>query len=133
MENVKAYEDLKKAKEEEVKAGTELLDTKKDELAASDEKNAQSKQDLEDTRETVAADTEFLMTLKGKCQNADHEYEERTKTRQLEIQATSKALEFLSCDEAHALFTRTFNPALVQVRASSAKQAAVSRILIAAA
>merc|ERR1719160_1085577 len=44
----------------------------------------------------------------------DQEYEERTKTRQLEIQATSKALAFLSSDEAHDLFTRTFN--FVQVR-----------------
>merc|ERR1719161_266442 len=72
------------------------------------------------------------MNLKDKCQNVDHEYEERTKTR-LEIQATSKALEFLSSDEAHALFSRTFNPALVQMRASSAKQAAVARILMTAA
>jgi len=59
----------------------------------------------------------------------DQEYEERTKTRQLEIQAVSKALAFLSSDEAHDLFTRTFN--FVQVRASSKshKRTQVSKVL----
>merc|ERR1719191_1034240 len=52
----------------------------------------------------------------------DQEYEERTKTRQLEIQAVSKALAFLSSDEAHDLFTRTFNPALVQMRSAGHSQ-----------
>jgi len=44
----------------------------------------------------------------------DKEWEERQKTRQLEMQAVSKALAILSGDDAHDLFTRTFNPALVQ-------------------
>merc|ERR1719335_2120580 len=63
----------------------------------------------------------------------DQEYEERTKTRQLEIQAVSKALAFLSSDEAHDLFTRTFN--FVQIRASikSQKRTQVSKALSQAA
>merc|ERR1719171_1125596 len=85
MQSQKDYEDLKAAKE------------------------AQSKESLEDTRNVLAADTKFLASLKEQCQNVDQEYEERTKTRQLEIQATTKALAFLSSDEAHDLFTRTFN------------------------
>merc|ERR1712039_990703 len=40
--------------------------------------------------------------------------EERTKTRQMEMEACSKALAILSSDDAHDLFTRTFNPALLQ-------------------
>jgi len=52
--------------------------------------------------------------LKEKCQMTDKEWEERQKTRQLEMQAVSKALAILSGDDAHDLFTRTFNPALVQ-------------------
>merc|ERR1719194_234469 len=117
MQSQKDYEDLKAAKEAEIAAGTELADTKTTELASADEKNAESKESLEDTREVLAADTEFLANLKEQCQNMDQEYEERTKTRQLEIQATSKALAFLSSDEAHDLFTRTFN--FVQVRSSN--------------
>merc|ERR1719314_36306 len=73
--------------------------------------------------------------LKEKCANMDQEFEERTKTRQLEIQAVSKALAFLSSDEAHDLFTRTFNPALVQTRSTlhSKRRAQVSTVLATAA
>merc|ERR1719159_1232559 len=116
MTNQKAYEDLKAAKTDEIAAGQSQIDTKTQELGTTDEKNAQSKEDLEDTQATLAADTAFLADLKEKCANMDSEYEERTKTRQLEIQAVSKALAFLSSDEAHDLFTRTFNPALIQKR-----------------
>merc|ERR1740133_331012 len=103
------------------------------ELATADEKNAQSKENLEDTRNTLAADTSFLADLKDRCQNMDQEYEERTKTRQMEIQAVGKALAFLSSDEAHDLFTRTFN--FVQVGASikSHKRAQASKLLSAVA
>merc|ERR1719230_2322470 len=47
----------------------------------------------------------------------DQEWEERQKTRQLEMEAVSKALAILSSDDAHDLFTRTFNPALLQTGA----------------
>merc|ERR1719261_196192 len=117
MENQKAYEDLKAAKEEEIAAGTSLADAKTTTLAATDEKKAQNSEDLEDTQAALAADTKFLADLKERCANMDQEYEERTKTRQLEIKAVSKALAFLSSDEAHDLFTRTFN--FVQVASGS--------------
>merc|ERR1719356_1501750 len=48
----------------------------------------------------------------------DTEWEERQKTRQLEMEAVSKALAILSGDEAHDVFTKTFNPALVQSKAT---------------
>merc|ERR1719262_313075 len=117
MQSQKDFVDLKAAKEEEIAAGQSLIDTKTGELATTDEKNALSKEDLEDTQDCLEADTAFLADLKEKCQNMDQEYEERTKTRQLEIEATSKALAFLSSDEAHDLFTRTFN--FVQVRSAT--------------
>merc|ERR1719213_456534 len=131
MENQKAYEDLKAAKEEEIAAGTSLADTKTTTLAATDEKKAQDTEDLEDTENILAADTKFLANLKERCANMDQEYEERTKTRQLEIQAVSKALAFLSSDEAHDLFTRTFNPALVQTQSSavSKRRNAIAKVL----
>merc|ERR1711874_225529 len=39
---------------------------------------------------------------------------ERQKTRQLEMEACSKTLAILSSDDAHNMFTRTFNPTLLQ-------------------
>merc|ERR1719191_1018385 len=54
------------------------------------------------------------MMLKEKCSMTDSEWEERQKTRQLEMEAVSKALAILSGDDAHDLFTKTFNPSLLQ-------------------
>merc|ERR1719262_1905312 len=118
MANQKAYEDLKAAKEEEIKAGQEQVDTKTQELADTDEKNAQAKEDVEDTKKALSADEQFLMMLKEKCSMTDSEWEERQKTRQLEMEAVSKALAVLSGDDAHDLFTKTFNPSLLQKDAS---------------
>jgi len=132
-ENLAGYNDLKTAKEEEIQAGREQSDSKTTELADTDEKNAQSKQDLDDTRNTLAADTEYLASLKETCRNADQEYEERTKTRQLEIGATSKALSFLSSDEAHDLFTKTLNFLQQGSAAQTAKRTQVVNLLQAAA
>merc|ERR1712050_641885 len=119
MANQKAYEDLKAAKEEEIAAGQAQIETKTGELADTDEKLAQAKEDIEDTRNSLAADEKFLMMLKEKCQMTDKEWEERQKTRQLEMEAVSKALAVLSGDDAHDLFTRTFNPSLVQMEAAA--------------
>merc|ERR1711870_43301 len=90
------------------------VDSKTQELADTDEKNAQAKEDIEDTKKSLSADEKFLMMLKEKCQMTDKEWEERQKTRQLEMEAVSKALAILSGDDAHDLFTRTFNPSLLQ-------------------
>merc|ERR1711870_223304 len=94
-------------------------------------KNAQAKEDIEDTRASLSADEQFLMMLKEKCQMTDKEWEERQKTRQLEMEAVSKALAILSGDDAHDLFTRTFNPAFVQKESSlqSSRRSQASALL----
>merc|ERR1719261_2099691 len=120
---LKGFTDLKDAKTGEIAAGQDQIDAKTTELASTDESNAASKRDLEDTEVVLADDTTFLADLKDKCANADQEYEERVKTRQLEIGAVSKALEYLSSDEAHELFTRTFNAAFVQEQSRSVQMA----------
>jgi len=114
LANAKAYEELKAAKEAEIAAGTAQIETKTAELADTDLKNAQAKQDIEDTKNSLSADEQFLMMLKEKCAMTDKEWEERQKTRQMEMEAVSKALAVLSSDDAHDLFTRTFNPSFVQ-------------------
>jgi len=52
----------------------------------------------------------------------DAEYEQRTKERQIEIEAVSKALAILSSDDAHDLFTKTFTPALLQLESATNSQ-----------
>jgi len=129
QENQKAYEDLKAAKEAEIAAGQEQIEKKTAELADTDEKNAQAKEDIEDTKKSLSADEEFLMMLKEKCSMTDKEWEERQKTRQLEMEAVSKALAVLSGDDAHDLFTRTFNPAFLQVDRQDSRRAQASKLL----
>merc|ERR1719480_90769 len=65
----------------------------------------------------------------------DKEWEERQKTRQLEMEAVSKALAVLSGDDAHDLFTRTFNPALMQKASAmySERRSQASKLLSVAA
>jgi chromosome segregation ATPase len=129
LENQKKFEALKTSKEEEIAAGQEQIDTKTQELATADEKLAAAKKDLEDTKAGMAADEEFLLMLKEKCQGADQEYEERQKTRKLEIEAVSKALAFLTSDEARDLFSKTFNPEFVQEAAVSKRQTEAAKLL----
>merc|ERR1719284_365124 len=73
--------------------------------------------------------------LKEKCSMTDREWEERQKTRQLEMEAVSKALAVLSTDDAHDLFTKTFNPSFLQKEGSmqSERRALASKLLSAAA
>jgi len=124
-----SFEELKSAKEEEIGAGQRQIDTKTQELATTDVKLAESKQDKEDTKASLSADEQFLMTLKEKCSMTDKEWEERQKTRQEEMVAVSKALEILSSDESHDLFTRTFNPAFIQTDAHSDRRAQAAALL----
>merc|ERR1740130_2502119 len=65
--------------------------------------------------------------LKEKCSMTDGEWEERQKTRQLEMEACSKALAVLSSDDAHDLFTKTFN--FVQVSSNSNRRNQASQLL----
>merc|ERR1719454_2542450 len=73
--------------------------------------------------------------LKEKCSMTDLEWEERQKTRQLEMEACSKALAVLSSDDAHDLFTKTFNPSLVQMASAmhSERRTEASNLLSAVA
>lgn len=61
----------------------------------------------------------------------DQEWEARQKDRQMEIEAVSKALAVLTSDDAHSLFTKTFNPAFLEKKNSqrSQRQAAASKLL----
>jgi predicted nucleic acid-binding Zn-ribbon protein len=58
--SVKAYEQLKTAKEDEIVAGQEQSETKTQDLADTNEKIAQFKEDLDDTRASLTEDEAFL-------------------------------------------------------------------------
>merc|ERR1719506_2150914 len=100
-----AYEELKAAKEAEIAAAQQQVKTKTEELATAGEKKAAAEQDKVDTMASLDADQKYLVNLKEKCALTDKEYEERLKTRQLEMQAVSKAMAVLNSDDAKDLFS----------------------------
>jgi hypothetical protein len=124
LANAKAFEEQKAAKGDEIKAITASLDEKKTQLAKSDETNAQSKEDLEDTQDSLSVDDKFLIDLKERCKMTDQEWELRQKSRQEEITAIVQAIAILTDDSARDTFSSTFNPAasFVQRSASSNKK-----------
>eukprot|EP00397_Hematodinium_sp_SG-2012_P025488 GEMP01026635.1.p1 GENE.GEMP01026635.1~~GEMP01026635.1.p1 ORF type:complete len:665 (+),score=284.88 GEMP01026635.1:226-2220(+) len=127
------YEQLKAAKEEEIAAGTEQLNTKKEQLGNTKVANAEAKQDLEDTRASLAADTEFLSTVRVKCAQTDADFEARTRDRQNEISAVNEALKILSSDDARDNFTKTFNAGLfLQESGDTRREKAAAVLKIAA-
>jgi hypothetical protein len=107
MKNQADYEGVKAGKEKEIAAGQAMIDLKTSTLADTDLKNAESKKTLAETQATLAADSEFLAKLKEQCALFAKENAERTATRQMEIGAVSKALVFLTSDEAQDLVGRT--------------------------
>merc|ERR1719345_263246 len=113
---------MEAAKSREIKAGEDLVDTKIVAMADAKEKNAQSKEDLVDTNAAKKADTKFLMDLKLKCQNADHEYEQRTKVRNEELMAVGETLGILTDDDARDLMSKS---TFIQTSMNSKHQSAL--------
>jgi hypothetical protein len=116
-EAVAKFKALKSAKTEEIKAGEDLIMVKKVEMAGAKEKNAKAKVDLEDTNDSKKADTEFLQNMRLKCDNAQHEYDVRTKTRNEELKAVSETIGIVTSDESKDLFAKSMS--FVQVTLSS--------------
>jgi len=107
MGNAKAFEEQKAAKQDEIKAIKGSLDEKKTQLAKSDETNAQSKEDLQDTQDSLSIDDKFLIDLKERCKSTDSEWELRQKSRQDEIVAITQAISILTDDSARDSFSKT--------------------------
>jgi len=131
--NTQLYEEVKAAKDAEIQAGQKQIDVKTEQRATTDEKNAEAKQNVKDTKANLAADEEFLAMLKETCAKMDAEWEARTKTRTMEMEACSKALAVLSSDEAHDMFTKTFNFMQTRSKTSSLRRARAAEVLRAAA
>lgn len=133
-ENAKAYRALKAAKLTEIEIINEQLKVKNKELAAVNEKLADALKEKEEIIKAMGADTSFLTELNDKCRDAKAEYERRVKLREEEMKAVSEATGVLSGDAQHDLFTRTFNPSLMQIesKTTSNRRKEVSKVLTAA-
>merc|ERR1719207_184216 len=100
--SVKAFGELKAA---ELKAATEKQTQAEIELGTTKESNARAKEDLENTEDALAADTDFLANLKKQCATIDNDWAARSKMRDEEITSVSETIAILTEDEAHDQLT----------------------------
>lgn len=101
------YKALKEAKTSEIQAGEKMVKEKTALLGKTKVKLSSSKEDLEDTTTALNADQAFLLDLKERCSISDAEWEERSKTRAMEIQAVTDTIGFLADEDNHDTFQRT--------------------------
>merc|ERR1719454_1053421 len=90
---------MKKAKGEQLEAAKKLVAEKIAELGKTKKKLSDDKEDLGLTREQQKADKEFLVKLKLTCNDLDHQFEQRTKTRGQEILAVQETIAILTEDD----------------------------------
>jgi len=131
--NQKAYEDLKTAKEGEISSGQEQSDTKTQLLADTNEKNAQAKEDLTDTKKALDTDKKFVKMLNEKCKQNDTDWDVRQKDRAAEMEACNKALAVLTSDAAHDLLGKTLGFMQMERSMHSSRRTAASKFLTQAA
>merc|ERR1719326_1636112 len=99
-EDAAGYEEMKSAKETQLKAAQDKIFTKSQELAQAKETAESDREDLDDTQTTLASDTEFLAKLKEQCAAIDKMWEERSKMRADEIAAVGETINILTDDDA---------------------------------
>merc|ERR1719443_854696 len=109
MKAVTEFAELKDAKTSEIAAGEEMAKEKTALLGKTKVQLAEAKEDLEDTTSAMEADQAFLVDLKERCSVSDAEWEERSKTRALEIAAVGETIKILTDDDAHDLMGSTLS------------------------
>merc|ERR1719316_1560970 len=107
--SVTEFAALKSAKTAEIAAGEEMAKEKTALLAKTKVQLGEAKEDLEDTTSAMEADQAFLVDLKERCSVSDKEWEERSKTRSLEIAAVGETIKILTDEDAHDLFASTLS------------------------
>merc|ERR1719421_117648 len=127
------FEELIAEKKRGIEVARERKNTKVTELSESEIALVNAKHDLKNTRENLSADQKFVVDLEEKCAMSDKEYEERTKSRQEEVEAIGDALKILTEDSARDLFSSTLGFTQVRATKSSAARDHVVKILRAAA
>jgi hypothetical protein len=98
---------LKSAKTKEIAANKKMSKDKTAELAETEDNLAKNKEDLDLTREALAADTKFIQDLRLRCQQSDKDWELRSKTRLEEIAGVSETIKILTDDDAKETMERT--------------------------
>merc|ERR1719442_285084 len=104
---IQAYEGLMSAKTKEVNTLTSQIENELQRIADLGVSVAEMQNDLEDTKESLAADTKFLAELDSGCDKKTAEWEVIKKTRAEELVALAETIKVLNDDDALELFKKT--------------------------
>jgi len=104
---IKVFEELMAAKTKQIDALTEMIEDKTQRVGESGVKVVEMAEDLEDTKEDLAADQKFLAELEKGCSTKEAEWAERSKIRSQELVALSETIKILNDDDALELFKKT--------------------------
>merc|ERR1719379_1491297 len=126
IKNQQDYASLKQSKEEFIAAATAKLESMEQEFASNKKAKFDAQEDLGLTRETRSADVEFLRNLKVTCGDLDHQWEQRSKTRNEEIKAVSEAIAIITEDDNADLLRKTVT--FLQITSVSVRSAAAERM-----
>jgi len=103
-EKQKGFEDLMKTKKSELQTLQDTLDKSSTDEAEKTKKLADSKTELDDTKEQLEADEKFFAETKESCQERAAQWAQRTRLRTMELHGIAKAIEILSSDDAKKTF-----------------------------
>merc|ERR1719456_517389 len=113
---------MMKAAADQVEALTQEIEEKTQRGGAAAVELVNMKEDLDDTKTSLAEDKQFLADLEKNCKTKKAEWAERCKTRAEEILAIHETIKILNDDDALELFKKTLpSPSLVQVGTTSKK------------
>jgi len=130
----KNAEELLSAKTKEVESIQAQIEDKSARLGAIGVQTSEKINDIEDTKEAVAADQKFLQELEQGCSTKTAEWEQIKKNRAEEIVALAETIKVLNDDDALDLFNKAMpKPAgasflQVQVAASALRSRALAEI-----
>jgi DNA repair exonuclease SbcCD ATPase subunit len=93
---INAYELSKQARDDSIAATEKSKDKKEKALAATEAAIADAEKSLKDTEDDFAADSKTLAETEDACATKKSEWETRSKTRTLEIEAMDAAIKILS-------------------------------------
>jgi len=130
------YEALIAAKKSEVAILQGQIETEMERIGSLGMSVAEMSNDIEDTKNALAADETFKLELESSCATKTGEWEEIKKTRAEELIALAETIKVLNDDDALELFKKTLpgsSASLVQIKVSAASQKARALELLHAA
>merc|ERR1719387_3479352 len=114
------FEGMMKAKAAQIEALTQEIEEKTERLGNRGVELVNMKEDLDDTKKSLAEDKAFLKDLEKNCKTKEAEWTEICKTRAEELLALHETIQILNDDDALDLFKKTLpTPSLLQTAVSN--------------